>query len=177
MDGKVRHLQQSIFAPLGLVLRICVGESVRFGEGYPRHSGLFPCLSHFPASPCARIKAHFPPPRSYPPILPQHETLHTILNQLSSIWPHSLSADPASQAPIVLVHLGSQSEFTQPLQTGKRREWWVPDVVNQRYEFRIEILVLFIDLRIAQAIDFEGEVNLFHFYLLRSVGKGAFGKV
>jgi serine/threonine kinase 32 len=29
----------------------------------------------------------------------------------------------------------------------------------------------------AQAIDFEGEVNLFHFYLLRSVGKGAFGKV
>jgi hypothetical protein len=28
-----------------------------------------------------------------------------------------------------------------------------------------------------QAIDFEGEVNLFHFYLLRSVGKGAFGKV
>lgn len=53
----------------------------------------------------------------------------------------------------------------------------MPDVVNQRYEFRIEILVLFIDLRIAQAIDFEGEVNLFHFYLLRSVGKGAFGKV
>ena len=29
----------------------------------------------------------------------------------------------------------------------------------------------------SQAIDFEGEVNLFHFYLLRSVGKGAFGKV
>jgi hypothetical protein len=29
----------------------------------------------------------------------------------------------------------------------------------------------------AQAIDFDGEVNLFHFYLLRSVGKGAFGKV
>lgn len=28
-----------------------------------------------------------------------------------------------------------------------------------------------------QAIDFDGEVNLFHFYLLRSVGKGAFGKV
>ncbi|ORY23058.1 kinase-like domain-containing protein [Naematelia encephala] len=28
-----------------------------------------------------------------------------------------------------------------------------------------------------EAIDFEGEVNLFHFYLLRSVGKGAFGKV
>lgn len=26
-------------------------------------------------------------------------------------------------------------------------------------------------------IDFEGETNLFHFYLLRSVGKGAFGKV
>lgn len=30
---------------------------------------------------------------------------------------------------------------------------------------------------ICQAIDFDGEVNLFHFYLLRSVGKGAFGKV
>lgn len=28
-----------------------------------------------------------------------------------------------------------------------------------------------------EAIDFEGEVNLFHFFLLRSVGKGAFGKV
>ncbi|WVF72164.1 hypothetical protein IAT40_006976 [Kwoniella sp. CBS 6097] len=28
-----------------------------------------------------------------------------------------------------------------------------------------------------EAIDFEGEVNLFHFYLLRSVGKGAFGKI
>lgn len=28
-----------------------------------------------------------------------------------------------------------------------------------------------------QAIDFDAEVNLFHFYLLRSVGKGAFGKV
>lgn len=28
-----------------------------------------------------------------------------------------------------------------------------------------------------QAIDFEGDPNLFHFYLLRSVGKGAFGKV
>ncbi|CAD6583463.1 MAG: hypothetical protein TREMPRED_003571 [Tremellales sp. Tagirdzhanova-0007] len=28
-----------------------------------------------------------------------------------------------------------------------------------------------------ETIDFEGEVNLFHFYLLRSVGKGAFGKV
>ncbi|GFZ46109.1 hypothetical protein JCM24511_04355 [Saitozyma sp. JCM 24511] len=28
-----------------------------------------------------------------------------------------------------------------------------------------------------EAIDFDGEVNLFHFYLLRSVGKGAFGKV
>lgn len=28
-----------------------------------------------------------------------------------------------------------------------------------------------------QAIDFDGEVNLFHFFLLRSVGKGAFGKV
>lgn len=28
-----------------------------------------------------------------------------------------------------------------------------------------------------QSIDFDGEVNLFHFYLLRSVGKGAFGKV
>ncbi|WWD15928.1 hypothetical protein CI109_100352 [Kwoniella shandongensis] len=27
-----------------------------------------------------------------------------------------------------------------------------------------------------EAIDFDGEVNLFHFYLLRSVGKGAFGK-
>ncbi|ORX39886.1 putative camp-dependent protein kinase [Kockovaella imperatae] len=28
-----------------------------------------------------------------------------------------------------------------------------------------------------EAIDFDGEVTLFHFYLLRSVGKGAFGKV
>ncbi|BEI87199.1 hypothetical protein CcaverHIS002_0705450 [Cutaneotrichosporon cavernicola] len=28
-----------------------------------------------------------------------------------------------------------------------------------------------------EAIDFDAEVNLFHFYLLRSVGKGAFGKV
>jgi serine/threonine kinase 32 len=28
-----------------------------------------------------------------------------------------------------------------------------------------------------EAIDFEGDVNLFHFFLLRSVGKGAFGKV
>jgi len=28
-----------------------------------------------------------------------------------------------------------------------------------------------------QPIDFDGEVNLFHFVLLRSVGKGAFGKV
>lgn len=28
-----------------------------------------------------------------------------------------------------------------------------------------------------QPIDFDGEVNLFHFILLRSVGKGAFGKV
>lgn len=28
-----------------------------------------------------------------------------------------------------------------------------------------------------QAIDYDGEANLFHFYLLRSVGKGAFGKV
>jgi len=28
-----------------------------------------------------------------------------------------------------------------------------------------------------EAIDFDGEVNLFHFVLLRSVGKGAFGKV
>ncbi|KAL7410611.1 putative camp-dependent protein kinase [Mrakia frigida] len=28
-----------------------------------------------------------------------------------------------------------------------------------------------------EVIDFEGETNLFHFYLLRSVGKGAFGKV
>lgn len=28
-----------------------------------------------------------------------------------------------------------------------------------------------------QAIDFDAEVNLFHFFLLRSVGKGAFGKV
>jgi len=28
-----------------------------------------------------------------------------------------------------------------------------------------------------QPIDFDGDVNLFHFVLLRSVGKGAFGKV
>ena len=28
-----------------------------------------------------------------------------------------------------------------------------------------------------QPIDFDGEVNLFHFALLRCVGKGAFGKV
>lgn len=28
-----------------------------------------------------------------------------------------------------------------------------------------------------QPIDFDGEVNLFHFVLLRCVGKGAFGKV
>lgn len=28
-----------------------------------------------------------------------------------------------------------------------------------------------------QEIDFEGPVDLWHFYLLRSVGKGAFGKV
>lgn len=29
----------------------------------------------------------------------------------------------------------------------------------------------------AQEIDFDGPVDLWHFYLLRSVGKGAFGKV
>lgn len=29
----------------------------------------------------------------------------------------------------------------------------------------------------SQPIDFDGEVNLFHFVLLRCVGKGAFGKV
>ena len=28
-----------------------------------------------------------------------------------------------------------------------------------------------------QPVDFDGEVNLFHFVLLRCVGKGAFGKV
>lgn len=28
-----------------------------------------------------------------------------------------------------------------------------------------------------QVIDFDGPVDLWHFYLLRSVGKGAFGKV
>lgn len=28
-----------------------------------------------------------------------------------------------------------------------------------------------------QEIDFDGPVDLWHFYLLRSVGKGAFGKV
>lgn len=28
-----------------------------------------------------------------------------------------------------------------------------------------------------QPIDFDGDVNLFHFVLLRCVGKGAFGKV
>lgn len=33
------------------------------------------------------------------------------------------------------------------------------------------------DRGVRQAIDFDGEVNLFHFFLLRSVGKGAFGKV
>ena len=32
-------------------------------------------------------------------------------------------------------------------------------------------------VRDLQPIDFDGEVNLFHFVLLRSVGKGAFGKV
>jgi hypothetical protein len=29
----------------------------------------------------------------------------------------------------------------------------------------------------AQPVDFDGDVNLFHFVLLRCVGKGAFGKV
>lgn len=29
----------------------------------------------------------------------------------------------------------------------------------------------------AQVIDFDGAVDLYHFYLLRAVGKGAFGKV
>jgi serine/threonine kinase 32 len=38
------------------------------------------------------------------------------------------------------------------------------------------LIVLIILVRV-QAIDFDGEVNLFHFFLLRSVGKGAFGKV
>lgn len=28
-----------------------------------------------------------------------------------------------------------------------------------------------------QPVDFEGDVNLFHFVLLKSIGKGAFGKV
>lgn len=32
-------------------------------------------------------------------------------------------------------------------------------------------------LTFTQPIDFDGEVNLFHFVLLRCVGKGAFGKV
>lgn len=31
--------------------------------------------------------------------------------------------------------------------------------------------------RVLQPIDFDGDVNLFHFVLLRCVGKGAFGKV
>lgn len=49
--------------------------------------------------------------------------------------------------------------------------------VNQRYEFCTKARCRSLAYLPPQAIDFEGEVNLFHFYLLRSVGKGAFGKV
>jgi hypothetical protein len=34
-----------------------------------------------------------------------------------------------------------------------------------------------IDQSVTQPVDFDGDVNLFHFSLLRCVGKGAFGKV
>jgi hypothetical protein len=38
------------------------------------------------------------------------------------------------------------------------------------------LVLLSILIRI-QPVDFDGDVNLFHFVLLRCVGKGAFGKV
>lgn len=59
---------------------------------------------------------------------------------------------------------------------------WVPYAADKRYSPihcpRIGPSTLFADaLQTHQPIDFDAEVNLFHFNLLRCVGKGAFGKV
>lgn len=60
----------------------------------------------------------------------------------------------------------------------KHEDTWVVSAVVQRYSLPVDCPVSKAKThRDPQPIDFDGEVNLFHFVLLRSVGKGAFGKV
>lgn len=143
MAGLDIYSSQSLFRS-GHVLLICVGRSVCHGEGYPNHFGslwMFPRLSRLPASPCARIKAHFCPRPSYLPhittAIPKHST------QLS---PHpaiylalSLPAVPyrPSSWPFA-----AKANSRCHLKEGKHREWWVLAAVNQRYEFRTKAHVI-----------------------------------
>lgn len=178
MAGLDIYSSQSLFRS-GHVLLICVGRSVCHAEGYPNHFGslwMFPRLSRLPASPCARIKAHFCPRPSYLPhittAIPKHST------QLShpAIFYLALSLPAVPYRPSSWP-FAAKANSRCHLKEGKHREWWVLAAVNQRYEFRTKATCCSSAYLPPQAIDFEGEVNLFHFYLLRSVGKGAFGKV
>jgi len=52
---------------------------------------------------------------------------------------------------------------------------WVPSAVAPQSVF-LPFFLSFLLLTPPQPVDFDGEVSLFHFVLLRCVGKGAFGK-
>jgi hypothetical protein len=58
---------------------------------------------------------------------------------------------------------------------------WATPAVDPLLVCNATVMSSFPDLRVIlaplQPIDFDGDTNLFHFALLRSVGKGAFGKV
>lgn len=123
VDGKARYLQQSIFARLGLVLWICVGVGQCVAE-----RNILVTLGCFLACPISQHR-YMLESRLISPLLtdthpksPHHKTQHTILNQSSAIRLYPLPAVPSSQPSVVLVPFGSRSEFTQPLQTGKRRQ-------------------------------------------------------
>lgn len=91
VDGRARLLQQSIFIPFWICVVDLCGRVCVSWKGISQSLWMFPCLSRLPASPCARIKAHFCPRPSYLPHIttasPNNST-QPLLIQLSFIWPY-----------------------------------------------------------------------------------------
>lgn len=101
----------------------------------------------------------FPPPHPQPPpsyLHPSHPKSHPV--DLSPLIPRPLTTSP-----------DNRNELS--------RLSWALYVVGHRYSPIPSQPPLPVLTFLQQPIDFDGDVNLFHFVLLRCVGKGAFGKV
>jgi hypothetical protein len=91
---------------------------------------------------------------------------------LSILLSFGIPRQPVLPFPISLLLLHLTRLCTHEL------SWVLSAVVLRSVHFDAlyRLVLLSILIRI-QPVDFDGDVNLFHFVLLRCVGKGAFGKV